>query len=156
MKANLLKRYEEKIEDHATYLMKVLLTDLERELAADQLVVTLVQQRFINGVAADVRAWLQRETRQSPQRRLSRVAAETVAGALTEPLRGSAYRVLGAAVRRRAMNPTWARDANEYQAAVAELVEKRLRAIVARHVQHLTENLRALLPLLLQTESREE
>lgn len=151
----LVDKFIQKVDEHERYLVRVLLTDLERELSADNLAATLANRRFIQAVQADVRDWIMEQPRFAARGRLSTSAARAVASALTEPMRAAAFRKLATAVRRRAENPKFVKDANEYKAAVSELVEKELRAIITRHVRQFGENMKALLPLLLHTRGGE-
>jgi len=141
------------VDQHLSDFMRNYQESVENLLSADRLGAILVNDRFINGLQADIEAFLRKHPRLS--RKLSPTAMRVVASALTEGERTELWNYLAPLIKRRLDRADWRRSADASRAAVRELIEKHLRADLRRHVAMLNDRLKTLGHLLILLQERD-
>ena len=151
----LLKRYNSDVDSYLQYFQRNVLTDFEAMFAADEIAVLLTNERFVDGIRADIEAFLCQASHVDVEQKLTPTAKRTIAQILTEPFRARVFTHLKECVIARCRRKAWRGDSEEFRLAVTELLRKYHRRIMVRHMAEITERFKTL-GLLLVTLPRED
>ena len=141
--------YRDDVERYLAHYHKTVMAHVDNLLQAEGLIAHLMNDRFVEGLRADLVAYGQSLPVQEPERRLGRVGYETIARAMTDPQRGSLWSHLKERTAARLRQADWLRDNTSFRNAVDELVRKKLRGIVTGEGRELRDKLLTLYTLLL-------
>jgi hypothetical protein len=153
-----LRELSEVVDRHIQDFKRDTLLELESLFSPENLGTLLAQDRFSDGLRADVANFLRGKGSRPPKGRHSSAALATIASALTEPIRTDCWRILKHSIKRRLKEADWLDDTEKFKRVVEELVTKQVRMIIDRRARRLKDSMTAggQLAILLQERDEQE